>query len=82
MTESLLTHSTENIIAKGTKTQMQKHLIVYQHVTLEQWKHPVVQLSSVQSHSHFWLFATLWTAAHQASLSITNSQGLLKLTFI
>ena len=67
---------------KRTKTQMQKHLIVYQHVTLEQWKHPVVQLSSVQSRSHFWLFATLWTAAHQASLSITNSQGLLKLTFI
>ena len=25
------------------------------------------------------LFATPWTAAHQASLSITNSQGLLKL---
>ena len=27
-----------------------------------------------------WLFATPWTAAHQASLSITNSQSLLKLT--
>ena len=26
-----------------------------------------------------WLFATLWTAAHQASLSFTVSQGLLKL---
>ena len=26
------------------------------------------------------LFATPWTAAHQASLSITNSQSLLKLT--
>ena len=26
-----------------------------------------------------WLFATPWTAAHQASLSITNSQSLLKL---
>ena len=30
---------------------------------------------SVQSLSHVWLFATLWTAAHQASLSITNSQS-------
>ena len=29
--------------------------------------------SSVQSLSHVWLFATPWTAAHQASLSITNS---------
>ena len=28
------------------------------------------------------LFATPWTAAHQASLSITNSQSLLKLIFI
>ena len=31
--------------------------------------------SSVQSLSHVWLFATPWTAAHQASLSITNSQS-------
>ena len=29
--------------------------------------------SSVQSLSHVWLFVTPWTAAHQASLSITNS---------
>ena len=35
--------------------------------------------SSVQLLSHVWLFATLWTAAHQASLSVTNSQSLLKL---
>ena len=28
------------------------------------------------------LFVTLWTAAHQASLSITNSRSLLKLTSI
>ena len=33
---------------------------------------------SVQSLSYVWLFATPWTAAHQASLSITNSQSLLK----
>ena len=30
---------------------------------------------SVQSLSCVWLFATPWTAAHQASLSITNSQS-------
>ena len=38
--------------------------------------------SSIQSLSHVQLFGTLWTAAHQASLSITNSQSLLKLTSI
>ena len=31
--------------------------------------------SSVQSLSHVWLFATPWTTACQASLSITNSQS-------
>ena len=42
------------------------------------------EMSSVQSVqlSHVRLFATPWTAAHQASLSITNSQSLLKLRFI
>ena len=38
--------------------------------------------SSVQSLSCVQLFATPWTAAHQASLSITNSQNLLKLMSI
>ena len=37
---------------------------------------------SVQSLSHVQLFATPWTAVHQASLSITNSQSLLKLMSI
>ena len=38
-----------------------------------------VQFSSVQSPSRVRLFATPWTTAHQASLSITNSQSLPKL---
>ena len=38
--------------------------------------------SSVQSLSHVRLFATPWTAAHQASLSITNSRSLPKLMSI
>ena len=38
-----------------------------------------LQFSSVQSLSHVQLFATPWTAARQASLSITNSRSLLKL---
>ena len=39
-------------------------------------------ISSVQSLSHFQLFATPWTAACQASLSITNSRNSHKLTSI
>ena len=39
----------------------------------------LVQFSSVQSLSHVQLFVTPWTAAFQASLSITNSRSLLKL---
>ena len=42
----------------------------------------IKQFSSVQSLRCVQLFATPWTAAHQASLSITNSQSLLKLMFI
>ena len=38
--------------------------------------------STVQSLSRVWLFARPWTAARQASLSITNSQRLLKLMSI
>ena len=37
---------------------------------------------SVQSLSRVWLFTTPWTAARQASLSITNSWSLLKLMSI
>ena len=41
-----------------------------------------VRVNSVQSLSHVRLFATPWTAAFQVSLSITNSQSLLKLMSI
>ena len=46
---------------------------------LKRW---TLKFISVQSLSHFWLFATQWTVAHQASLSITNSWSLLKLMSI
>ena len=39
-------------------------------------------ISSVQSFRHVWLFATPWTTARQAFLSITNAQSLLKLMVI
>ena len=41
-----------------------------------------IQFSSVRSLSHVQLFATPWTAACQASLSVTNSWSLLKLISI
>ena len=43
------------------------------------WKESYDKPSSVQSLSRVQLFATPWTAARQASLSITKSQSLLKL---
>ena len=42
----------------------------------------ILYISSVQLLSRVRLFATTWIAARQASLSITNSQSLLKLTSI
>ena len=50
---------------------------------LYHWKSPSRKFIStcyVQLLSRVWLFATPWTAAHQASLSITISQSLFKLT--
>ena len=43
---------------------------------------PLYQFSSVQSLSRVWLFATPWTAACQASPSITSSWSSLKLMSI
>ena len=58
----------------------------YRIQTLDIWYEGIIAcfkslmmvLSSVQSLSRIQLFATPWTAAHQASLSITNSWRLLK----
>ena len=55
------------------------------HVNI--WQKPlqyckVIQFSSVQSLSRVQLFVTLWIAARQASLSITNSWSLPKLMSI
>ena len=52
-------------------------------INVNVWQKPlqyfkVIQFSSVHLLSHVQLFATLWTAVCQASLSITNSQSPLK----
>ena len=50
--------------------------------TLQDQQVSLAQFSSVQPLRHVGLFATPWTAACQASLSITNSRSLLKLMSI
>ena len=53
---------------------------VVTHVMTLMTRH--IQFISVQSLSRVQLFSTPWIAARQASLSITNSRSLLKLTSI
>ena len=66
------------------KSHGQRSLVVYigsQRVGHD-WSELVLQFSSVQSLSRVRLFETPWTAARQASLSITNSWSLPKLMSI
>ena len=53
-----------------------QNFVLFCHTSTE------ISHSSVQSFSHVWLFATPWTAARHASLSITNSQSSPKLMYI
>ena len=46
----------------------------------DKWRY--IQFSSVQLLSRVWRFETPWITAHQAALSITNSQSSLKLMSI
>ena len=65
-----------------------QHQDIYQRVGSSNQVAKVLELQlqhqfiSVQSFNHVWLFATPWTAAYQASLSITNFLSLLKLISI
>ena len=67
-----------DILVSGTEKRPQKEI----HEYMQTWYIPRWHFSSVQSLSHVQLFATPWTAAYKASLSITNSQSLLKLMSI
>ena len=60
----------------------QVYCIAGEFLTIWATSEAVTFNQSVQSLSHVWLFATPWTAAHQPSLSITNSWSLLKLISI
>ena len=68
----------------GIKRNVFPRFVDYNYVTLCKFKtyRVLIQFSSVQSLNHVQLFATPWTEALQASLSITNSQSSLKLVSI
>ena len=70
----LLTFTPENC----SKKEILMQLTYFEGHYYSSWN----QIRSDQSLSHVWLFATPWIAARQASLSITNSRSLLRLTSI
>ena len=72
------------LLKKKTQLQLDLLLLVlnYYYCVLPSINYHHHQFSSVQSLSHVRLLATPWTAARQASLSITNPWSLLKLMSI
>ena len=63
------------VVREGRKGDLPKCLAFMENFIL-------FQFSSVQSLSRVWLVVTPWIAAHQASLSITNSRSSLQLMSI
>ena len=59
---------------KNNRLIQNSHFVIYEG--------EISRFSSIQSLSRVWLFATPWTAACQASLSISNSWSGLKLMCI
>ena len=74
---TLLGGETETCLTSRWNRNTSSEAIVVTYLHLSK-----LSLSSAQSLSHVWLFATPWTAAHQASLFITNSHSLPKLMSI
>ena len=72
----MLKNNFENIYCSD---YLQAKTYIYLKHCIQDFKSKVV---AVQLLSHVRLLVTPWTAAHQASLSITNSQSLLKLMSI
>ena len=69
-------------LMSGFKGWLQRHLSCSNSLHQLRNRQTQIKFSSVQSLNHVWLFVTPWTAACQASLSITNSQSLFKLMSI
>ena len=59
-----------------------KWIFTCTRIKLNSYLTPYTFVVVVQSFSHVWLFATLWTVACQASLSFTISRSMLKLMSI
>ena len=84
-TSTLLTFSLGHIIISRFYLFMfkiLKRMVRFQEFFMLSMFYIIMDLSSVQSLSYVQLFATPWTTARQASLSVTNSQSLLKLMSI
>ena len=68
-----------NVKNLGAENMGAYYIILFLYVFRSSYNKRIREwFSSVQSLSHVQLFETPWTAAHQASLSITNSWSLLK----
>ena len=76
MTQELNSNSNDNILG------WPKGLLIINFSPISWLQQCLVIFSSVQLLSRVQLFATPWTAAHQASLSKTNSWSLLRLMSI
>ena len=80
---NILSSLAQNIESINSSAQLKALSILHGSTltsTHNYWKNH--QFSSVQSLCCVQLFATPWTAAHQASLSLTNLRSLLKFTSI
>ena len=77
-----MTPDTAHICSKGTLDSPQQFLGVSPCSWPEHLTSQFFVVVVVQSLSHVQLFATPWTAAHQASMSFSISQSLLKLMSI
>ena len=72
-------HSCRNVVSKSTCGTGRNNISGFLSPCLDNWN---LFISSILSLSHVGLFETPWIAAHQASLSITNSRNLPKLISI
>ena len=77
-----MTPDTAHICSKGTLDSPQQFLGVSPCSWPEHLTSQFFVVVVVQSLSHVQLFATPWTVAHQASMSFSISQSLLKLMSI
>ena len=66
-------------ITHDLETELKENIITF---NMHNKMNKCYNFSSVQSLSDVWLFVILWTAARQDSLSLINSQNLLKLMSI